>query len=98
MPVWARRGFLDTTYLSIVDRMAEQELALGSTSEHMMVRTRRDDDRKGITTVFIRVPDPALLAAYEGFERVNDVDLPQEVILLYGDLSEFRKLFRSSLI
>jgi hypothetical protein len=93
MHVWAKRNFRNRTYLYILDQMADQQLTLGAASGLMMVRTGRSEEEE-MTTVFIRVPDPTLVATYRGFEKIDERDLPQEAVLLYGDLSEFQKFFR----
>jgi hypothetical protein len=41
-----------------------------------MVRTGRSEEEE-MTTVFIRVPHPTLVATYRGFEKVDEHDLPR---------------------
>jgi hypothetical protein len=94
MHIWAKRDFRDRTYLYALDQIAEQQLTLGAAADLMMVRTPRSD-RAEITTVLIRLPNPSLIAAYEGFVQISDHDLPNEAVLLFGDLGEFQKLFKN---
>lgn len=62
-----------------------------------MVGTTWFEDGKQVTTIYIRLPDPVLLVTYPDFVRIDEGSLPKEARLLYGDLSEFRKFFKSPL-
>ena len=46
-------------------------------------------------TVYM-VPDKNVLAAFRGYERISATDLPQRASLLFGDATEFEKIFKFS--
>ena len=96
MGTWAKRDFMDRGYLYVLDQLAGLQLAIGNTPRLMMVKTTRQTDNGEIATVFIRLPDPTLVAGFEGFQKVSERDLPRDAVLLYGDLSEFHDCFRTS--
>jgi hypothetical protein len=57
----------------------------------MLLFADRPDYR---TDIFVGLPDEGLLASYEGFQRVDEGNLPRRVRLLWGDEHEFDRRFR----
>ena len=91
MRVWAKREFSDNSYIYCLDQMNRQQTMVHGKSSAMMAATTRSENDQQITTVYIGVSDPLLLAAYPGFDRAEVQSLPKEAKLLYGDLHQFRE-------
>jgi hypothetical protein len=65
---------------------------LGCPGQMMLVATTGPD----ATVLFASLPNPSLLHALAGFERIDDDELPTEASLLVGHNHGFEKHFRVS--
>jgi hypothetical protein len=94
MAVWGRKSF------GLVDWARDQEeidqmcLADGRWREFLMVSVHDQFSPNRPTTVYIMVPDRNVLAAFRGYERISEADLPKRASLLFGDACEFEKIFK----
>jgi hypothetical protein len=87
---WASRTFAADTWFEAQDRFEEQWAEAGEPADMMLVYAETPDFQ---TRVLIGLPDPKLLAAYPGFQPLEERVLPKRPKLLMGDAEEFRKQF-----
>jgi hypothetical protein len=92
MSIWAKRYFLDTSYLDCHELMLRQsrEGVMGLS----MVATPGSGDDFTKPTIYISLPESELLANYSGFEEISESALPEEAVLIYGDREEFKARFK----
>ena len=85
--IWGKRVFQGADYAPYQDRM--QTLLLANAAQYaqfIMVSTKV---RPGINTCWVGVPSEALFAAFDGFQRVQEGDLPREIdTLLVADATK----------
>ena len=94
---WAKRRFEYAAYGPYQDQL-EKLLMANPThyKEFLMVSTKTDDP--AVSDYYIGVPSETFLAAFDGFERVAESDLPKEIDSFHlGDATKepFKSRFRS---
>jgi hypothetical protein len=92
MSIWAKRDFLDTANLDCYELMLQQ--AWQGFQGLLMVATPDESNDYTRATIYIRLPEPHLLADYNGFEEIGELSLPKEAVLIYGDQEEFTTRFK----
>lgn len=88
--IWARRVIAPAEWNEVQDQFESLFVKLGCPGQMMLVAT----SGPGLPTLFASLPNPGLLNALMGFERVNDSELPSEASLLIGHPHAFEKRFR----
>lgn len=88
--IWARRVIAPAESSEVQDQFEGLFVKLGCPGQMMLVAT----SGPGLPTLFASLPNPGLLNALMGFERVNDSELPSEASLLIGHPHAFEKRFR----
>jgi hypothetical protein len=90
--IWAKRDFLNTENPECYERMLQH--ARDGFRELLMVATPDDANDYTRATIYIRIPEPHLLADYNGFEQISETSLPEEAVLIYGNHKEFNTRFK----
>jgi len=94
MAVWGRKLFGLVDWARDQEKIYQMCLADGRWREFLMVSVQDQSNQRWPTTVYIMVPDRNVLAAFRGYERISEADLPQRASLLFGDAHEFEKIFK----
>lgn len=86
--IWAKRIFEGAAYAPYQDRL--QQLLFANAAQYQeFIMVCTDTDRPGVSTYWVGVPTEALLAPFDGFERVQEADLPKEIdSLLLADATK----------
>jgi hypothetical protein len=93
MGIWAKRDFVDQSYLDCHELMLRQSLE--GLDGLMMVATPGIGDDYNRPTIYIYLPEAELLApTYPDFEEINEASLPEEAVLVHGDRAVFSARFR----
>jgi hypothetical protein len=92
MSIWAKRDFIDPSYLDCHELMLRQ--ARDGIEGLLMVATPGDGGDYAKPTIYISLPDSDLLAQYSGFEEINEASLPAEAVLVHGDRAVFGAQFK----
>ena len=87
--IWVRKIISPTEWNEIQDQFESLFVKLGCPGQMMLVAT----SGAGTPVLFASLPNPALLYALPGFERVGDDELPAEASLLVGHNHAFEKRF-----
>lgn len=86
--IWGKRVFDGPSYIPYQDRL--QQLLFANArqyQEFIMVATATD--RPGASTYWVGVPSEVLFTAFDGFERVQEADLPKKInALLIADATK----------
>ncbi|MBL0407400.1 hypothetical protein JKG68_26125 [Microvirga aerilata] len=88
--IWARKSIDVAEWDQAQDQFESLFMKLGCPGQMMLVST----SGPGPTMLFASLPNPILLNALEGFERIADGELPCEASLLVGHHQAFAKRFR----
>jgi hypothetical protein len=90
--IWAKREFKFAEYGPYQDRFAGLHLSLREPAGMMMVMAKKSAT---LSDVIISLPDQALLAMFDGFQLIEESDLPKEASILYVDhaTDDFEKRF-----
>ena len=93
--IWAKRRFAYADYSPYFDRM-EKLLLANSTPyrEFIMVSTKASGP--GESNIYVGVPNDTFLAAFDGFEPIQELALPQLIDTLHiadATTDEFRNRF-----
>ena len=87
--IWVRRIINPTEWNGVQDHFESLFVKLGCPGQMMLVATTGPD----ATVLFASLPNPSLLHALVGFERVGEDELPAEASLLVGRNHAFAKRF-----
>jgi hypothetical protein len=87
--IWARRIIAPAEWNEVQDQIESLFVKLGCPGQMMLVAT----SSPGPTRLFASLPNPGLLNALVGFERIDDSELPSEASLLVGHPNAFEKRF-----
>jgi hypothetical protein len=88
--IWAKRTFTRSDWIPVQDQFEKQFLTLNAPRDMMLVVMDNDDVRQ---TLYIGLPNDELLGTFEGFNIVNESELPREARLLVGNQSAFEEQF-----
>lgn len=94
--IWARRRFKWAEYAAYLDRIGEMQDA-NPMLQQQFIMVDLETDEPGVNDHYIGLPNPAYLAAFEGFEVVSEAELPKDIDgLSLADVSndEFTSRFR----
>ena len=89
--IWATRTFSENGWYHVQDQFEEQYDAAGEPIGMMLVCVDTPDFK---TRIYIGLPEPSLLASYDGFTLVAESDLPRYGHLLFGNETAFEARFR----
>jgi hypothetical protein len=87
--IWARRIIDPAEWNEVQDQFESLFVRLGCPGQMMLVATSGLDP----PMLLASLPNPALLNALAGFERIGDSELPSEASLLVGHYLAFEKCF-----
>jgi hypothetical protein len=88
--IWVRRIILPAEWNEVQDQFEGLFVKLGCPGQMMLVATCGP----GPPMLFASLPNPTLLFAMAGFERVGEDELPAEASLLVGHNHAFEKRFK----
>src|SRR5215213_9956414 len=88
--IWARRVIAPAEWNEVQDQFESLFGKLGCPGQMMLVATTDPDP----PVLFASLPNPGLLHALAGFERIDDGELPAEASLLVGHNHAFETRFR----
>jgi hypothetical protein len=88
--IWARRVIAPAEWNEVQDQFESLFVKLGCPGQMMLVATTDPDP----PVLFASLPNPGLLHALAGFERIDDGELPAEASLLVGHNHAFETRFR----
>jgi hypothetical protein len=88
--IWARRITDPAEWNEAQDQFENLFVKLGCPEQMMLVA----NSGSGPSVLFASLPNPALLNALVGFDRIGDSELPSEASLLVGHPYAFEKRFR----
>jgi hypothetical protein len=88
--IWVRRIIDLAEWNEVQDHFEDLFVKLGCPGQMMLVATTGPD----AIVLFASLPNPTLLHALAGFERVDDDELPAEASLLVGHTHAFGMRFR----
>jgi hypothetical protein len=88
--IWARRIVAPGEWNEVQDQFESLFVKLGCPGQMMLVATSGCSP----TILFASLPNPGLLNALAGFERIDDGELPAEASLLVGHNHAFETRFR----
>jgi hypothetical protein len=88
--IWARRVIAPAEWNEVQDQFESMFVKLGCPGQMMLVAV----SGSGPTLLLASLPNPGLLNALVGFERVDDSELPSEASLLIGHQHAFEQRFR----
>ena len=89
--IWAARTFSDNGGITSRTQFEEQYDAAGEPLRMMLVCVDTPDFK---TRIYVGLPDPSLLASYDGFTPVAESELPRYGHLLFGNEADFEARFR----
>jgi hypothetical protein len=89
--IWATRTFTENGWYHVQDQFEEQYDAAGEPAGMMLVCVDTPDFK---TRIYRGVPDPSLLASYDGLTPVAESELPRSGHLLFGSEAAFEAYFR----
>jgi len=94
MMVWGKRRFAGADYSPYFDRLEKLMMATATRyREFMMVSTNTDDIL--VSDYYVGVPNEAFMAAFDGFERVEESQVPKVIDTLHiGDANEVERRFQ----
>ncbi|GEO16470.1 hypothetical protein [Microvirga aerophila] len=87
--IWVRRINAPAEWNEVQDQFESLFVKLGCPGQMMLVATTGP----GPIMLFASLPNPSLLYALAGFERIEDSELPSEASLLVGHPQAFEKRF-----
>ena len=80
--VWGKRAFEYADYAPYMDRLERLLMANPALyREFIMVSTQRP--KPGISAYYVGVPHKQFMAAFDGFEHVEESDLPKIIDILH---------------
>lgn len=90
--IWIRRRYKGETWATtpIMSTFEQHFMELGGPPSMLMIE---EDHGPSDSTIWIRVPDKAIVGPYAGFEEASPSLLPKKAILLIGHNAEFEKVF-----
>ena len=88
--IWVRRIIDPAEWNEVQDQFEGLFMKLGCPGQMMLIATTGP----GPTKLFASLPNPYLLNALAGFERIGDDELPAEASLLVGHNHAFETRFR----
>ncbi len=88
--IWARRSIDPAEWDAVQDQFESLFVKLGCPGQMMLVAT----SGPGPALLFASLPNPGLLPALTGFERIGESELPSEASLLVGHHHSFVERFR----
>jgi hypothetical protein len=77
MTIFAKKTVPLGRYDKLQDQIAELQMAMGAPHDLMMMSTTSVDNNTD--TIYIGLPDAALLSHFDGFEQVRRSDLPDSL-------------------
>jgi len=91
--IWAKREFQFAEYGPYQDRFEKLHFKLGGPGEMMMVMAEKN---ARLSDVIISLPDAALLSMFDGFEIIDESELPKGVSILCVNhaTGDFEKRFK----
>jgi hypothetical protein len=82
--IWGKRSFSGADYAPYQDKIVKLMLANPTRYKQFIMVSKKTADR-AVDVVYAGVPSEALLAGFDGFERVQEADLPKVIdALLVG--------------
>lgn len=93
---WAKRQFAYAAFAPYQDRL-EKLLMTNPTRYSQFIMVSVDTDKVGVGTYFVGVPEKVLLVGFDGFEAIQESELPKQIdTLLIADATtdEFKSRFR----
>jgi hypothetical protein len=90
--IWATKAFPKQGWYHVQDRFEAEFETRGDPNDMMFLFADRSDYG---TDIFVGLPDESGLPSYPGFRPIAESDLPSRVRLLWGDVHEFERRFRS---
>lgn len=87
--IWARRTIAPAEWNEVQDQFESLFVKLGCPAQMMLVAV----SGPGPSLLFASLPNPGLLSAMAGFERIDNSGLPSEASLLVGHPLAFEKHF-----
>src|SRR5580693_8015272 len=92
--IWGKRRFAYADYSPYFDRL--EKLVMAAPTQYrqfMMVST--DTDEPGVSDFYVGVPNEAFMAWFDGFERVEEPQVPKVIDTLHiGDANEIERRFQ----
>jgi hypothetical protein len=86
--IWGKRIFEGAECAPYQDRL-EQLLLMNAQQYQEFIMVATNTDRPGISTYWVGVPSEVLFAPFDGFERVQEAELPKEIdTLLVADATK----------
>jgi len=93
---WAKRQFRFAEYVPYFDRLEKLTIANPTLyREFIMVSTKTEE--RGTDEVYVGVPNKSFLSAFDGFEEIEESNLPKEIdtlLIADGTTEEFKSRFR----
>jgi hypothetical protein len=93
--IWGKRSFSSADFSPYQDKIAKLMLDNPTLyKQFVMVSTKTAD--RAISVVYAGVPNEALFVGFDGFERVQEADLPKVIDALLvadGTTDEFKSRF-----
>lgn len=94
MMIWAKRRFSFHAYEPYLVRLRELHSDPAPESDELMMVGRKVGKR-GLQNVYVALPNAGFLGSFDGFEVINETDLPNEIDFhLYGNRSAVEKQFK----
>jgi hypothetical protein len=94
---WGKRQFEFAKYAPYQDRL--QKLLMANPQRYReFIMVGVNTDKTGVSDYYIGVPEKAFLAAFDGFETIEEAKLPKEIdtfLLADATTQEFKSRFRS---
>jgi hypothetical protein len=91
--IWGKRRFAFADYSPYFDRL-EALLMANPTQYRQFTMVSTDTDEAGVSDYYVGVPNKVLMAAFDGFEPVEEAQVPKVIDSLHiGDANEINRRF-----
>jgi hypothetical protein len=86
--IWGKRVFNGAAFAPYQNRL--QQLLLANAKQYQeFIMVATEGEQSGIATYWVGVPSEILFTAFDGFEHVQEADLPKEIgTLLVADATK----------
>jgi len=91
MTVFAKKTMPLRSWGALQDQMGLLQVTMGAPHDLMMLSTTSTDHKTD--TIYIGLPDPALLPHFEGFEEIRQSELPDNMTTLVCRMDGFAEKF-----
>jgi len=91
MTVFAKKNMNVSKWAAVQDRVGQLQISLGGPHDLMMLSS--DSGELGIETIYIGLPTASLLPLFEGFEVIQQSELPDYLTTLVCREDEFAERF-----